>query len=77
MTQCQCSEFRSPIKKLPQRDILNFVTSFPIIYSPSRSEIEQNILRKWVKRKIQNCPTETQEDKVRDQHDRGKRRKRL
>jgi hypothetical protein len=74
-TPCSCSEFHLPIKKIPERNILDFITLFPKIQSQSQKEIEHNILRKSVKYVVKNKFIETQEDKIRDQHDRGKRRK--
>src|SRR6185437_5655927 len=69
-TNCACSEFR-PQKRTMSYDIRNFFFSFPSLKSPTTTHTEFSVKDYYQKKNFS-----TKEDKIRDQHDRGKKRKR-
>ena len=79
-TKCPCSEFHRPRKRTASQNIQNFFTAFPSIHAPSSHELEWKPLPNHrasihLNSKSKHKPVITKESKIRDQHDRGKKRK--
>ena len=70
-TNCASSEFHRPQKRTMSYDIRNFLFSFPSLKSPTTTNTEFSVKDYYQKKNFS-----TKEDKIRDQHDRGKKRKR-
>jgi Fe-S cluster biosynthesis and repair protein YggX len=71
-TICPCSEFHRPQKRSISYDIRNFVTSFPTLKCPTKIITKTQVNKSFSSKKKKFS---TKEDKIRDQHDRGKKRK--
>ena len=74
-TKSPCSKFYRPPKRTAVRDIRNFLTTFPSLQSRSyQRNLGQNSNEDKYRQHKNDLMT-TKEDKIRDQHDRGKKRK--
>src|ERR1700691_5240670 len=65
-----CSEFHRPQKRTVSYDIRNFLFSFPSLKSPTTTNTEFSVKDYYQKKNFS-----TKEDKIRDQHDRKKTKK--
>jgi len=73
-TKCLCSRFHRPKKRKAELNIENFMTVFPKLHPMSSRDIELSLFDKKLSCiKKSNFPTK--ESNIRDQHDRGKKRK--
>ena len=73
-TKCPCSEYHRRSVKRKSTDIRTFLTKFPILKAPTvkNYSISSELLNTAKHTFKRFC---TQADKIRDQHDRGKRKK--
>ena len=72
-TLCPCSQPHRPQKRTISYDIRNFITSFPTLKCPTLINTEIQVKDNSLSHKKKKYSTK--EEKIRDQHDRGKKRK--
>ena len=74
-TNCYCTKFHRSRKRLADRDISTFIDTFPILQPQNPKRPRNVIVRQCKRQKIHNVHRKTRTDRIRDQHDRGKRKK--
>jgi ribonuclease HI len=72
-TKCFCYEFHRPSKHRANRDIRSFITTFPRL-QPANFQNHLNLIENVLLQRV--SPITTRQDLIRDQHDRGRKRKR-
>jgi len=72
-TKCSCSRFKSPKKSTKYKNIKSFLTSIPTLCPMSTNEMDFILGKHNVYNR--NNHFSTKESNIRDQHDRGKKRK--
>ena len=75
-TKCSCSRFKSPKTHTKSKNIKSFLTTIPTLCPMSTNDMDFILQKQKLKHNRDNNFS-TKESKIRDQHDRGKKRKQV